>query len=55
MDISTWLARCARLIDRLRRGASGLRTAQQDRAAAKRSLEARLSSHLRKDIGADDG
>jgi hypothetical protein len=55
MDMPTWLARAASVIDRLRRGADRTQDPQSDRRRAARSLETKLPAHLRRDIGADDG
>jgi hypothetical protein len=53
MDILKWLVRTAGFDDRLRRKADP--EPQIHRRLAKRSLASRLSPHLLKDMGADDG
>ena len=53
MDILKWLARVASFDDRPRRKAEPDPNIQ--RRLAKRSLASRLSPHLLKDTGADDG
>jgi hypothetical protein len=55
MHIRHWVARCAALIFRSRPPPTPDSALRRKRLAAARSLAARLSAHLRRDIGADDG
>ena len=54
MNIIQWLARCANRL-RWRKPAPPTDDSQRARRLAARSLHTRLSQHLRRDIGADDG
>ncbi len=55
MDIWKWLARSAAGLRWRRAGGTSAIDTDRDRARAARALRTRLSPHLLRDIGADDG